>query len=49
MKHIGDEVRNRDERMPEVGKYNAGQKYLFWTVIVTVPVLLISGVFIWQP
>lgn len=49
MKHIGDELRNRDERMPEVGKYNAGQKYLFWTVVVTVPVLLISGVFIWQP
>src|SRR3569832_1910841 len=49
MKHIGDELCNRDERLPEVGKYNAGQKYLFWTVVVTVPVLLLSGIVIWQP
>lgn len=49
MRHIGDELRNRDERMPEVGKYNAGQKYLFWTVVVTVPLLLVSGIVIWRP
>jgi len=49
MKHIGDELCNRDERLPEVGKYDAGQKYLFWTVVVTVPTLLISGIVIWQP
>ena len=49
MKHIGDELCNRDGRLPEVGKYNAGQKYLFWTVVVTVPTLLISGIVIWQP
>ena len=49
MKHIRDVLCNRDERLPEVGKYNAGQKYLFWTVVVTVPTLLISGIVIWQP
>lgn len=49
MKHIGDELRNRDERLPEAGKYNAGQKALFWTVVVTIPVLLVSGIVIWQP
>ena len=30
MKRIGDVMRNRDEDLPELGKYNAGQKYLFW-------------------
>jgi formate dehydrogenase subunit gamma len=49
MRHIGDEIRNRDERMPEAGKFNAGQKYVFWMVVVTVPVLLISGIVIWRP
>ncbi len=49
MRHVGDEICNRDERLPEAGKFNAGQKYLFWLVVVTVPVLLISGIFIWQP
>jgi formate dehydrogenase subunit gamma len=49
MRHIGDEICNRDERLPEVGKFNAGQKYVFWMVVVTVPVLMISGIVIWRP
>jgi formate dehydrogenase subunit gamma len=49
MKHINDELCNRDQNLPEQGKFNAGQKYLFWTVVVTVPTLLISGIVIWQP
>jgi formate dehydrogenase subunit gamma len=49
MKRIGDVLRNRDQGLPEVGKYNAGQKYLFWTLVVGIPVLLISGIVIWRP
>lgn len=49
MRRIGDVVRNRDENLPEAGKYNAGQKYLFWTLVVAIPVLLVSGIVIWQP
>lgn len=49
MKRIGDVVCNRDQDLPEIGKYNAGQKYLFWTMVVSIPVLLISGIVIWQP
>ena len=49
MKRIGDVVRNRDKGLPEVGKYNAGQKYLFWTMVVCMPVLLITGIVFWQP
>jgi len=46
---IGDVVRNREDRLPEVDRYNAGQKLLFWTLIATVPALLASGIVIWQP
>lgn len=49
MKRIGDVMRNHDQGLPEPGKYNAGQKYLFWILVVSVPVLLISGIVIWQP
>lgn len=49
MRRIGDVVKNRDEGLPEPGKYNAGQKVLFWTMVVSIPVLLISGIVIWQP
>ena len=49
MKRIGDVVRNRDKGLPEVGKYNAGQKYLFWIMVVCMPVLLITGIVFWQP
>ena len=46
---INDVLCNRDQKLPEQGKYNAGQKYLFWTMVVSIPVLLVSGVVIWQP
>jgi formate dehydrogenase subunit gamma len=49
MKQIKGVLCNHDERLPEVGKYNAGQKYVFWMVVVAVPVLLLSGIVIWQP
>jgi formate dehydrogenase subunit gamma len=49
MGRIKDVLCNRDQGLPEVGKYNAGQKYLFWMMVVCIPVLLASGVVIWQP
>lgn len=49
MRHIDDELCNRDDRLPEVGKYNAGQKIVFWAVVVMIPTLLISGIVFWQP
>jgi formate dehydrogenase subunit gamma len=49
VRQIGDVIQKREERLPEVGRYNAGQKYLFWTLVVTIPLLLISGVIFWQP
>lgn len=40
---------NRDADLPELGKYNAGQKLLFWTMTISIPLLLLSGIVIWQP
>jgi formate dehydrogenase subunit gamma len=47
--HIKDVVINKHENLPEVGKYNAGQKYLFWTLVVCIPLLFLTGIIIWQP
>ena len=33
----------------ETGKYNAGQKVLFWGIMGLISLLLISGVVIWRP
>jgi formate dehydrogenase subunit gamma len=46
---IKDVVCNNDDKLPEAGKYNAGQKYLFWTLVVCIALLFISGIIIWQP
>jgi len=44
-----DVVSNREERLPEVGRYNGGQKMLFWVMVLTMLLLLASGIVIWQP
>jgi formate dehydrogenase subunit gamma len=49
LRRIADVVRNREDRLPEVDRYNAGQKLLFWTMIATIPALLLTGVVIWRP
>jgi formate dehydrogenase subunit gamma len=49
LRRIADVVRNREDRLPEVDRYNAGQKLLFWTMIATIPALLLTGIAIWRP
>ncbi|AAU92708.1 putative formate dehydrogenase, gamma subunit [Methylococcus capsulatus str. Bath] len=49
LRRIADVVRNREDRLPEVDRYNAGQKMLFWTMIATIPALLLTGIVIWRP
>lgn len=46
--HIGEVVRGEEEKLPELGKYNAGQKFVFWAMSVLIAVLIVSGVMIWQ-
>ncbi len=43
-------VNRRGAGVPEVeGKYNAGQKLMFWSMIVVIGALALSGVVLWQP
>ncbi|MBP7453934.1 MAG: formate dehydrogenase subunit gamma [Ottowia sp.] len=37
-----------ESEMPPVGKYNAGQKIVFWSMALSLIVLLATGVLFWQ-
>lgn len=39
---------NREEALPEAGRYNAGQKLVFYVMIVCLLGLLLSGFVIWR-
>lgn len=43
-----DVVNNREDRLPEVGRYNAGQKLLFLVIVIGMIGLLLSGLVIWR-
>jgi formate dehydrogenase subunit gamma len=43
-----DVLTNREERLPEVGKYNAGQKAVFWLMSILIIVLISSGLVMWD-
>jgi formate dehydrogenase subunit gamma len=48
MSKLRDVLAGHDENLPEVGKYNAGQKMVFWSMSFLIIVLITSGVVIWQ-
>ena len=48
MKQIDDVLANREDRLPEIGKYNAGQKLLFFVMVTSLVLLLLSGIVIWR-
>jgi formate dehydrogenase subunit gamma len=39
---------NAEEGVPEVARFNAGQKFVFWAMALLVPVLFCSGLVIWE-
>lgn len=45
---FGDVLANRDENMPEIGKYNAAQKLMYWFTLIFMIALLASGLIIWR-
>lgn len=49
LKMINEVINNGDgpDKLP-IGKYNAGQKLMFWTMVGSVIVLLLSGLVIWR-
>ncbi|MFS2126380.1 formate dehydrogenase subunit gamma [Pseudomonas sp. Pseusp97] len=48
LKQWRDVVTNREENLPAVGRYNAGQKLLFWTLLLCMLVLLVTGFVMWR-
>lgn len=42
-------VRNEDDRVPPAGRFNFGQKQLFWVMSWAALVLLASGIVLWVP
>jgi formate dehydrogenase subunit gamma len=48
LKRFRDVAADREEKVPEVGRYNAGQKLIFWLIVVCLPLLLLSGIVIWR-
>ncbi len=45
---LRDVLGGHEERLPEVGKYNAGQKVVFWSMSILIIVLICSGLLIWD-
>jgi formate dehydrogenase subunit gamma len=39
---------NEEEDVPEVARFNAGQKFVFWSMALLIPVLLFTGILIWD-
>jgi formate dehydrogenase subunit gamma len=48
-KHMGDMLKGNKAAMPPVGKYNYGQKMVFWLMAVSLLVLVVTGVMFWRP
>lgn len=44
----GEMFRGNKEGMPPAGKYNAGQKIVFWLMALSLLLLLLTGVLFWQ-
>ena len=48
LSRIGEMVDGNDHNMPEQGKYNGGQKRMFWLLALSMLLLTVSGILIWR-
>ena len=48
MKHVIEMINGNDRNMPAQGKFNGGQKLLFWGVSICLVVMLLSGLVMWR-
>ena len=44
-----DVLANNEDKLPEVGRYNGGQKAIFWMMVVCTITLIVTGVIFWRP
>jgi len=48
-KHMGDMLKGNKGALPPVGKYNYGQKMVFWLMTLSLLVLVVTGFMFWRP
>jgi formate dehydrogenase subunit gamma len=48
LNRVGEMVDGNDHNMPEQGKYNGGQKMLFWALAICMLLLVVSGIVTWR-
>ena len=48
LRRIGEMVDGNDHNMPEQGKYNGGQKLMFWALSVCMLLMTVSGILMWR-
>ncbi len=48
MKNLGKVINDQEEGLPELGKYNAGQKLVFWGQSILIVLLFCSGLVMWD-
>jgi formate dehydrogenase subunit gamma len=46
---MGEMLKGNKAAMPPAGKYNAAQKLVFWTMSISLAVLVVTGVMFWRP
>lgn len=47
--HMGEMLRGEKKGLPPVGKYNYGQKMVFWAMVASLAVLVVTGFIFWRP
>ncbi|MFO7285395.1 MAG: formate dehydrogenase subunit gamma [Gammaproteobacteria bacterium] len=48
LRRIRQVLSGREGELPEVGRYNAGQKLLFFVMVISLAGLLVTGIVIWR-
>ena len=48
LSRVGEMIDGNDHNMPEQGKYNGGQKAMFWAMALCMLALFASGVLLWR-
>ncbi|MBN9604215.1 MAG: formate dehydrogenase subunit gamma [Afipia felis] len=48
LSRLRDVLAGDENKLPEVGKYNAGQKVVFWSMSLLILVLIVSGLISWD-
>ena len=48
LRSFGRVLANEEEGLPELGRFNAGQKFVYWSMALLVPGLFVTGIVIWE-